>query len=91
MNMRKYVASVILFTVVFLGCRTSKPASDVGSAGKETTEKPAVTNFSEQITWLLGYINPVQFTNPPHSEWFVAGHDCICARSGGNRKNNGGE
>lgn len=75
MNMRKYIASVILFAMGFFGCRTSKPASDVRSAGKETTEKPAVTNFSEQITWLLGYINPVQFTNPPHSEWFVAGHD----------------
>jgi thiol-disulfide isomerase/thioredoxin len=73
--MNKYLLSVILFTLVSVSCHTSKPASDAVSEGKEATEKPAGSNFSEQITWLLGYINPVQFSKPPHSEWFVKGHD----------------
>jgi hypothetical protein len=63
--MKKYFSSVILFTLMLIGCRTSKPA----------VEKPAETSFSEQITWLLGYINPEQFSKPPHSEWFLKGYD----------------
>ena len=73
--MVKHYSSVILFTLIFISCHTSKPASEVTSGQKETIEKQTVTNFSEQLTWLLGYINPVQFSNPPHSEWFVKGRD----------------
>ena len=73
--MKKYILIVILFTLIFSSCRTRKSASEVTSGQKETSEKQAGTNFSEQITWLLGYINPVQFSNPPHSEWFVKGRD----------------
>jgi thiol-disulfide isomerase/thioredoxin len=73
--MKRYLITVILFTLIFISCRTSKPASEVISEEKETTEIPANTNFSDQITWLLGFINPVQFSTPPHSEWFVKGHD----------------
>jgi len=63
--MKKYLSEVIIFTLIFIGCRTSKPAA----------EKPAGTNFSEQITWLLGYINPEQFSKPPHSDWFLKGYE----------------
>jgi len=74
-NMIKYLSSVILFTLIFISCHTSKPASEVTYEEKQEIEKQEGTNFSEQITWLLGYINPVQFSNPPHSEWYVKGHD----------------
>lgn len=71
----KYLTSVILFTTIFISCHMSKPASEVISEENKAIEKQVVTNFSDQITWLLGYINPVQFSTPPHSEWFVKGHD----------------
>lgn len=38
----------------------SEPAAD---------PEPAL-NFSEQSTWLLGYVNPLQMTRFPHSEWY---------------------
>jgi hypothetical protein len=63
--MKKWLNSFVIFTLILTGCRTSKPV----------VVKPAGTNFSEQITWLLGYINPDQFSKPPHSEWFIKGFD----------------
>jgi len=32
-------------------------------------------NFSEQTTWLLGYINPRFFMLEPHSEWYLKEYD----------------
>jgi thiol-disulfide isomerase/thioredoxin len=39
------------------------------------TDKPASINFMEPSTWLLGYINPGQFSQPPHSEWYLKGFE----------------
>jgi thiol-disulfide isomerase/thioredoxin len=40
----------------------------------ETVVDPGpALNFSEQSTWLLGYIKPFQMTRFPHSEWYRDG------------------
>jgi len=73
--MKKYLTIVILFTMIVPGCRTGKPVAESGSTGVSTFEKQAGTNYADPVTWLLGYINPLQFSKPPHSEWFVKGFD----------------
>jgi thiol-disulfide isomerase/thioredoxin len=73
-NMKKLLSVVILFAVVFTGCRTSKNATEQKTSGQQVIEKP-VTDYMEPSTWLLGYINLLQFSNPPHSEWFLKGFD----------------
>ena len=72
--MKKYLAAVFLFTIFLSGCRTGKSASESQITGSGVAENAAV-NFSEPVTWLLGYINAGQFKKPPHSEWFVKGFD----------------
>ena len=73
--MKKYLSAVILFTMIFTGCRTSKTAVENKSPGREAEENSAAINFSVPDTWLLGYINPSLFSKPPHSEWFLNGFD----------------
>jgi thiol-disulfide isomerase/thioredoxin len=73
--MKKYLSAVIFFTLITGGCRTIKTAAEVNPSGEQTAERPATIDFSEQITWLLGYIDPDQFLKPPHSEWFLKGYD----------------
>jgi len=72
--MKKYLPVVIIFTLLLSGCRTGKPAVESQTTDSRVAENPAV-NFSESVTWLLGYINAGQFLRPPHSEWFVKGFD----------------
>jgi len=71
--MKKFLTIVILFTMIMTGCRTGKPVAETRSSGVQTAEKQAGTNYADPVTWLLGYINPLQFSNPPHSEWFRKG------------------
>ena len=71
--MKKYLSAIIFFTLIITGCRTGKTAVEHKSSGDQTAEKPAGTNYADPVTWLLGYINPVQFSRPPHSEWFLKG------------------
>jgi thiol-disulfide isomerase/thioredoxin len=73
--MKKYLSVVILFTMIFTGCRTGKNAVENKSPGREAEENPAAINFSVPDTWLLGYINPALFSKPPHSEWFLKAFD----------------
>ena len=62
------------------GCKTSKPVTEVYQAPAPDTEAtmaemhPGI-NFSEQSTWLLGYFNPGQLKQEPHSHWFYKGYD----------------
>jgi thiol-disulfide isomerase/thioredoxin len=73
--MKKCLLTVIFFTMVFTGCRTGKHAAENMSSNQQITEKPASLKYMEQSTWLLGYINPAQFSQPPHSEWYLEGYD----------------
>ena len=36
---------------------------------------PVAVNFSDQITWLLGYFNLSQLSREPYSVWYVKGFD----------------
>jgi thiol-disulfide isomerase/thioredoxin len=73
--MKKCLLTVIFFTLIFTGCRTGKPAVENRSSGKKVIDKPASLKYMEQSTWLLGYINPARFSQPPHSEWYLKGYD----------------
>jgi len=61
--------------MIFTGCRTGKPATDNRSSDEKAISKSASLKYMEQATWLLGYINPSQFSQPPHSEWYLKGYD----------------
>jgi thiol-disulfide isomerase/thioredoxin len=71
--MKRYLIAVIIFTIILPGCRTGKPVVENRSSGEQTAEKQAGINYADPVTWLLGYINPLQFSKPPHSEWFQKG------------------
>ncbi|HOW10674.1 MAG: thioredoxin family protein [Bacteroidales bacterium] len=73
--MRKCVFTVALLTLISAGCGTGKPALENLSSGKPNAENTAMTNFSEPSTWLLGYIQPFQFTGMPHAEWYLKGFE----------------
>ncbi len=73
--MKKLLSAVIFFTIVFTGCRTGKPASESRSSDGQIIDKPASTDYMEPSTWLLGYISPALFSQPPHSEWYLKGYD----------------
>jgi len=75
LNPMKTVILVIIIALIFTGCRIKRPAAgnSVSDTVRENTYPGA--KFSEQSSWLLGYINPAQFTRPPHSEWYSGGFD----------------
>ncbi len=63
------------------GCKTLKPVAENKSDSatvNSLTETPQVTsavNFSDQSTWLLGYIEPRRLAQPPYSQWYLPGFD----------------
>ena len=71
--MKKILTAVIFFTMILTGCRTGKSVIENRSSGDQPAEKQTDTNYADPVTWLLGYINPLQFSKPPHSEWFQKG------------------
>jgi len=75
MLMRTSLSAVIFFTIILLSCRTSKPTTGTMTMADQAPGNPAPVNYSEPSTWLLGYIDPVQFLKTPHSEWFEKGYD----------------
>jgi hypothetical protein len=75
--------TTLLFTVLLAclcSCKTIKPAAEIRP---EVIQTPATVtepaqpeiNFSDQITWLLGYFSPGQMMHEPHSSWFYKGYD----------------
>ena len=78
--MRNIVLLIILSVFFFTGCKTIRPAVKLNS-GETRQQLPAAdlpqqaVNYSDQSTWLLGYLNPSQFLRLPHSEWYVKGYD----------------
>jgi thiol-disulfide isomerase/thioredoxin len=73
--MKKCLLTVIFFTMIFPGCRTAKHALETSSSEGQVINKPASVKYMEQSTWLLGYINPALFSQPPHAEWYLKGYD----------------
>jgi hypothetical protein len=70
----------ILLQVFFVGCKTTKPVSEIRTGVKQGTQAvseqalPAI-NFSDQSTWLLGYFDPDKLTRAPYSDWYIKGFD----------------
>jgi len=75
MLMRTCLSAVIIFTITLYSCHTSKPTTGSITMSDQTPGNPAPVSYSEPSTWLLGYIDPVQFLKAPHSEWFEKGYD----------------
>jgi thiol-disulfide isomerase/thioredoxin len=73
--MKRCVTVVILFTIILTGCRTSKPAAENKPIDRQIADNQVSINYMEPSTWFLGYINPAQFSRPPHSEWYLKGYD----------------
>ena len=62
-------AGIFLILMIFNGCVSKKPVRDILPVVEQNSMPPV--NFSEQTTWLLGYINPRLLTLEPHSEWYM--------------------
>jgi hypothetical protein len=76
--MQRVACWFLVYAACLAGCKTVR---HVAGAGPEPTTpaginsdaaKPSV-NYSDQITWLLGYFNPSQFSREPHSAWYIKG------------------
>jgi thiol-disulfide isomerase/thioredoxin len=68
------------------GCKTLKPAAQSTSVMKITEpaaneNNPVTVNYSEQITWVLGYFTPDRLTRAPHAEWYLKGKDSYVSGS----------
>jgi thiol-disulfide isomerase/thioredoxin len=70
-------SSIIILSILLLsfGCKTSKPLTDSAPVVNQTEEIKAMTNFSEQTTWLLGYFSEDKLKRTPHCEWYLKGFD----------------
>jgi len=78
--MKKIFPLFVIFLIFLVGCKTFKPVVSSVSDVNDTPESsapvtPEQINFSDQITWLLGYFNPVQMKPEPHSIWFYKQYD----------------
>ncbi len=67
-------------TVVMLMFASAVKGTDSGNDMSSVTScqdpvRGGTTDFSEQGTWLLGYLDPARFRRPPHHEWFFSGYD----------------
>ena len=64
----------------FIGCKTIKPAAEKKPEASTliatvTDATPPEVDFSDQITWLLGYFKPGQLSGYPYSVWSNKGFD----------------
>jgi thiol-disulfide isomerase/thioredoxin len=73
--MKRCLSIVILFSIIFSSCGTAKHSVESNSSQEQVINKPASVKYMEQSTWLLGYINPARFSQPPYSEWYIKGYD----------------
>jgi thiol-disulfide isomerase/thioredoxin len=73
--MKRCLSIVILFPIIFSGCGTAKHSVESKSSREQVINEPASVKYMEQSTWLLGYINPARFSQPPYSEWYIKGYD----------------
>jgi thiol-disulfide isomerase/thioredoxin len=70
-------SSIIFLSILLLsfGCKTKQPLVESTPVVNQTGKVKAVTNFSEQTTWLLGYFSAEQMKRAPHREWYLKGFD----------------
>jgi thiol-disulfide isomerase/thioredoxin len=69
------VLLILIVAAAVSGCKTGKPAIGRQTPGPQPETQSPYAKFSEQSTWLLGYLSPSQFSQPPHSEWYIKGYD----------------
>jgi len=73
--MRFTFAILFLVTLFSSSCRSSR---NTGAAAPPIVEAQSAyqqVNYADPSTWLLGYISPGMFSNPPHSDWYVRGRE----------------
>lgn len=84
-KMKNFTIPVALLLLILSGCGTSRRATDATShataagtevqAVAETAASPAVTDYHDATTWLLGYFNPSRMKQDPHAVWYINGYD----------------
>jgi thiol-disulfide isomerase/thioredoxin len=73
--MKKVLFIIIAVLILIFGCRTKKPLSESSPSVKQNEEITAMTDFSEQSTWILGYFTRDRLNKTPHCEWYLKGYD----------------
>lgn len=71
--MRLTFAIIILATLFSSSCRTTRNTGSNAGPAIEAQSAYQQVNYADPSTWLLGYISPGMFLNPPHSDWYVRG------------------
>ena len=75
MDMKKSAIVILSVLLLSFGCKTKQALVESTTVLNQTEEPKAMTNFSEQITWLLGYFSVDQLKRTPHCEWYLKGFD----------------
>ena len=73
--MKKVFFLTIAVLILACGCRTKKPLGESSPSVKQNEEITAMTDFSEQSTWILGYFTRDRLNKTPHCEWYLKGYD----------------
>lgn len=73
--MRLTFAIIIFATFFSSSCRTSRNTGAASPSAVEAQGENRQVNYADPSTWLLGYISPGMFLNPPHSDWYVRGRE----------------
>jgi thiol-disulfide isomerase/thioredoxin len=73
--MRVTFAIIFLATLFSSSCRSSWNTVETATTAVEAQSVNQQVNYADPSTWLLGYISPGMFSNPPHSDWYVRGRD----------------
>src|SRR5664279_17281 len=82
--MKKNYFVFLLVIVLFGSCKTTKPISKNKEVTKSVVVPEAATatvDFSDQITWILGYFDPDKLTHYPYSTWYDKGFDSYQPKS----------
>ena len=66
---------LLVITFLMLGCKTRQPLTHSNISGNGNESQASATNFSDQMTWVLGYFTPDRIKSAPHSEWYFKGYD----------------
>jgi thiol-disulfide isomerase/thioredoxin len=70
----KYLTVVTVCVILIsAGCAAKKSITPEPDITQDVT--PAVMNFSDQASWLLGYFTYGQMTRQPHSLWYMKEFD----------------
>jgi thiol-disulfide isomerase/thioredoxin len=73
--MRYGLTLIALVLIITMGCKIKKPAAEIRPSYEVSQASNGATDFSEQSTWLLGYLNPPRLSQPPYSEWYQKGYE----------------